>query len=87
MAMWGILNKANKAVCWVDGFDEASARRNAKKKLGLGKLPKDYRAVPVDMNALAAAETARLEKLTQDALAQQAEVPLVDPLTGQEIKE
>lgn len=83
--IWCVLNEEGKAVSWPNTTDIGSAKRIAKKSLGLDRIPKKWKVVPVDMTALA---QANIERLAQEAVKETSKlIPLIDPLTGEEIKE
>lgn len=77
--IWCVLNEKGVAVSWPNAADLSGAKRVAKKFLGIDRIPKKWKVLPVDMQKLLEAQAQQTSS--------QADVPLIDPLTGQEIKE
>jgi hypothetical protein len=62
--IWCVLNEKGIAVSWPNTETLEGAKRIAKLSLGLDRIPKKWKVLPVDMKAL-------LEAQTREALKQQ----------------
>jgi hypothetical protein len=65
--IWCVLNEKGVAVSWPNAADLNGAKRVAKKFLGIDRIPKKWKVLPVDMQKLMEAQAA------QQAAKQEAE--------------